>query len=48
MERQLVLLEGSSTDWRLDDRTREMGREGVKQAREALRQALQHERQTAA
>ena len=50
MERQLVLLEGRDSDWRLDERTREVGREGVRQAREALRQALrdEHHRPTAA
>jgi hypothetical protein len=39
MERQLVLLDLEARDWRLDDRTREVGRQGVAAAREALRQA---------
>jgi hypothetical protein len=39
MERQLVLIEERSTDYRLDDRTREIGRRGVAAAREALRKA---------
>jgi hypothetical protein len=40
MERQLVLLEDDQSEWRLDERTREVGRQGVEQAREALRRAL--------
>jgi hypothetical protein len=36
MERQLVLLE-TPVDWRLDERTREIGRRGVASARAALR-----------
>jgi hypothetical protein len=38
---QLRLLAGGSRrrDWMLDERTRLLGREGVKQAREILRQA---------
>jgi len=39
MERQLVLLEDVPREWRLDERTRELGRRGVAAAREALRQA---------
>lgn len=39
MERQLVLLEGPRTEWRLDERTREVGLEGVRKARAALRDA---------
>ncbi|HMC41618.1 MAG TPA: hypothetical protein VKI20_01310 [Acidimicrobiales bacterium] len=38
MERQLVLLEEAPREWRLDDRTREVGRRGVAAARQALRQ----------
>jgi hypothetical protein len=41
MERQLVLLEEAPREWRLDDRTREVGRQGVAAARKALRQAAQ-------
>jgi hypothetical protein len=36
---QLTLLE-TPPDWRLDERTREVGRRGVARAREALRAAL--------
>ena len=39
MTRQLVLIEDAKSDWRLDERTREVGRKGVAQAREALREA---------
>ncbi|HEX7166685.1 MAG TPA: hypothetical protein VF230_06870 [Acidimicrobiales bacterium] len=39
MARQLVLLESTGADWRLDDRTREIGRRGVEHAREILRRA---------
>jgi hypothetical protein len=38
MERQLTLIEAPA-DWRLDDETKEIGRGGIAQAREALRQA---------
>ena len=40
MERQLVLLEDNESDWRLDERTRQLGRQGVAEARNALREAL--------
>jgi hypothetical protein len=40
MERQLALLE-VPTVWRLDDETRVVGRDGVAQARAALREARQ-------
>ena len=40
MERQLALLEVNRKVWKLDERTREVGKQGVEQAREALRQAL--------
>ncbi|HEX2701435.1 MAG TPA: hypothetical protein VHM89_14645 [Acidimicrobiales bacterium] len=36
MERQLILLEDTEADWRLDDETRRRGRQGVAQARQAL------------
>jgi hypothetical protein len=39
MNDQLVLLEDDERQWKLDERTRELGRRGVAQAREALRQA---------
>jgi len=40
MERQLALLEVNQKEWKLDERTREVGKQGVEQAREALQQAL--------
>jgi hypothetical protein len=40
MERQLKLLE-QDAEWRLDERTREIGRAGVARAREALLAARQ-------
>jgi hypothetical protein len=56
MERQLVLIEERGADYRLDERTREIGRRGIAAAREALRKsapahashALPHHRKTAA
>jgi hypothetical protein len=39
MERQLVLIEEPESDWRLDERTRQLGRQGVAAARIALREA---------
>ena len=39
MELQLVLIEEREADYRLDDRTREIGRRGIAAAREALRKA---------
>jgi hypothetical protein len=39
MERQLVLIEEREADYRLDERTREIGRRGVAAAREALRRS---------
>ena len=39
MTRQLVLIEHEKSDWRLDERTRELGRKGLAEAREALREA---------
>jgi hypothetical protein len=42
MKRQLVLIDTDHVDhdhWRLDDHTRELGRRGVAQARQALRRA---------
>ena len=45
MNDQLVLLESKERrpeePWRLDEQTREIGKRGVAQAREALRQAAQ-------
>lgn len=39
MERQLVLLEDTEPDWRLDDETRRRGLQGVAEARAALQDA---------
>lgn len=36
MERQLILLNSETADWRLDDDTKERGRRGVAMARAAL------------
>ena len=41
--RQLVLIDSNGSDraqWRLDERTREVGREGIAAARRALQDAL--------
>ena len=48
MKRQLVLLEDTSTVWRLDEHTREVGRVGIAKAREALRRAEQARREASA
>jgi hypothetical protein len=39
MELQLVLIEERDADYRLDERTREIGRRGIAAAREALRKS---------
>jgi hypothetical protein len=39
MGRQLVLLDPKNIDWRLDERTRELGRQGIADARRALNEA---------
>lgn len=39
MARQLVLLEDEHTAWKLDERTRELGRKGIEAARQALLEA---------
>lgn len=39
MAQQLVLIDRSTGDWRLDDHTREIGRAGVAEARKALAEA---------
>jgi hypothetical protein len=39
MERQLVLIETEDHDWRLDERTKEIGLRGVELARQQLREA---------
>jgi hypothetical protein len=37
---QLVLIEDRADDWRLDDRTKEVGRKGLADARAALQDAM--------
>lgn len=39
MTTQLVLLDPQEVDWRLDDRTRELGRRGIAEARRMLAEA---------
>lgn len=39
MGTQLLLLDTASPSWKLDRKTREIGRRGVAEAREALRRA---------
>ncbi|MBV8691387.1 MAG: hypothetical protein JOZ37_18995 [Actinobacteria bacterium] len=39
MARQLVLIEDEETAWKLDERTRELGRQGLAEARRALAEA---------
>ena len=38
---QLVLIDDSKADWRLDEQTKESGRKGLAQARAALQKAAQ-------
>lgn len=45
MARQLVLLDTTGADWRLDQHTREIGRRGVAEARIILQRALDRERE---
>jgi hypothetical protein len=40
MARQLVLLDPAEPDWQLDDRTKEVGRQGIAEARAVLRRAV--------
>jgi hypothetical protein len=40
MARQLVLISPDDIDWRLDERTKELGRRGISEARAALRRAI--------
>jgi len=40
MEDQLRLIEAPEAPWRIDERTREVGRRGLEQARKALAEAL--------
>jgi hypothetical protein len=41
MTRQLLLVEARDIDWRLDEHTRELGRQGIAEARRQLREAIQ-------
>ena len=47
MERQLVLLDENPPEWRIDDETRAIGRAGIAEARQALREALQRSQRAA-
>ncbi len=40
MARQLALISPDKFDWRLDERTKELGRRGIAEARAALRRAV--------
>ncbi|HEV7885914.1 MAG TPA: hypothetical protein VGO92_00030 [Acidimicrobiales bacterium] len=46
MRTQLVLIDQVGADWRLDDRTKELGRQGIAAARAALEQAGRNARVT--
>ena len=39
MKNQLTLIDRTRADWRLDEKTKELGRKGVAAAREALAEA---------
>ena len=39
MERQLKLIDEHQSDWRLDEHTKEMGRQGIADARKVLAEA---------
>jgi hypothetical protein len=39
MTAQLILLNDQKADWRIDDRTKEIGRKGIADARAVLRDA---------
>lgn len=39
MEQQLTLVDPGERSWELDDHTREIGRRGLQQARQALQKA---------
>ena len=39
MTDQLVLIEATDVDWRLDEHTKEVGRRGIAEARKALAEA---------
>jgi hypothetical protein len=40
MAQQLVLLDPNPADWRLDEPTKQLGREGIAMARAALAEAV--------
>jgi hypothetical protein len=40
---QLVLIDETERQWRLDDRTREVGRRGIAAARDVLRKAARRD-----
>jgi hypothetical protein len=40
MTTQLVLLESRDVDWRLDEHTKQLGRQGIAAARQALAEAV--------
>ncbi|HKY14095.1 MAG TPA: hypothetical protein VJM33_04165 [Microthrixaceae bacterium] len=42
MSVQLILIDESDRDWRLDDHTREVGRRGIAAARDVLRAHPRH------
>ena len=48
MSLQLVLIDDSDRDWRIDDETRAIGRRGIEAAREVLRSAARREAQPSA
>jgi len=43
MAEQLALIENTTPEWQLDERSVEVGRRGVADARRALQEALQKE-----
>ena len=43
MAEQLALIENTTPEWQLDERSVEVGRRGVAEARRVLRDALQKE-----
>ena len=47
MRNQLALIDPKPADWRLDERTRQLGRQGVAAARAALEQAALRALETA-
>ena len=47
MRNQLVLIDNPTTEWRLDERTKSLGRQGVAAARAALAEAARRAQDTA-